>query len=117
MLIKNLWKITEDHSLVNEQLKSGLITKTQAEESFYKNVITRSVGFDEVVDVDIYMRDLDNGDLFLLCSDGLTSMLSDRDISDSINGEDLSGSVNKLINLANKAGGNDNISVILVKVR
>ena len=111
-----LWKITEDHSLVNEQVRSGLISKDQADKLTYKNVITRSVGFEEIVDVDIYTRELQSGDLFLLCSDGLTSMISDPDIKANIDPSDLSGSIKRLIDAANEAGGSDNISVILVRV-
>ena len=111
-----LWKITEDHSLVNEQVRSGLISKDQAEKLSYKNVITRSVGFEEIVNVDIYTRDLQSGDVFLLCSDGLTSMISDPDIKANIDPNDLSGSIKRLIDAANEAGGADNVSVILVRV-
>ena len=112
----SLWKITEDHSLVNEQVRSGLISRSQAEKLSYKNVITRSVGFEEIVDVDIYIRDLNHGDVFLLCSDGLTSMISDNEIKANIDASDLSGSVKRLIDAANEAGGADNVSVILVRV-
>ncbi len=113
----DLWKITEDHSLINEQIRSGLITRQEAEKLTYKNVITRSVGFEEMVSVDVYTREVDPGDMFLLCSDGLTSMLSDEDIKKAIDsGSNISESVDKLINKANDAGGADNISVILLKV-
>lgn len=111
-----LWKITEDHSLVNEQVRSGLINREQADKITYKNVITRSVGFEEIVNVDIYTRELQKGDLFLLCSDGLTSMISDSDIRANIDEHDLAGSVKRLIDASNEAGGNDNISTILVRV-
>jgi protein phosphatase len=111
-----LWKITEDHSLINEQVRSGLISRDQAEKLSYKNVITRSVGFEEIVEVDIYIRDLQAGDIFLLCSDGLTSMISDNDIKANIDENDLAGSCKHLIDAANEAGGADNVSVILVRV-
>lgn len=113
----NMWRITEDHSLVNEQFRSGLISKKQAEESLYKNVITRSVGFDEMVDVDIYTRKVSKGDVFLLCSDGLSSMVSDDNILKNFNENKIEESTDKLIDLANKEGGNDNISVVSVKVK
>jgi protein phosphatase len=112
----NLWKITEDHSLINEQLRSGLITKEQSEKLLYKNVITRSVGVEEIVDVDIYIRDIEEGDLFLLCSDGLTSMLKDTEIERNIDPSDLRSSTENLISLANDAGGLDNVSVILIRI-
>lgn len=111
-----LWKVTEDHSLINEQIRSGAITKKEAEKLNYKNVITRSVGFEEIVNVDVYTREVEKGDIFLLCSDGLTSMLDDEDIGEQITSKDLSASVDNLINKANEAGGLDNVSVILLKV-
>ncbi|MCX6112312.1 MAG: Stp1/IreP family PP2C-type Ser/Thr phosphatase, partial [Proteobacteria bacterium] len=111
-----MWKITEDHSLVNEQVRSGIITRAQADKLAYKNVITRSVGFEEVVDVDVYEREAEKGDILLLCSDGLTSMLSDADIKQNITPDDLKISIENLINAANKAGGYDNISAIIVRV-
>lgn len=113
----DLWKITEDHSLINEQVRSGLITRQEAEKLNYKNVITRSVGFEEMVNVDVYTREVESGDMFLLCSDGLTSMISDDDIKKAIDQEgDISKAVDKLINRANDAGGADNVSVILLRV-
>ncbi len=112
----DLWKITEDHSLVNEQVRSGLITKAQADKLTYKNVITRSVGFEEDVDVDIYEREVESGDIFVLCSDGLTSMVSDTEIKQNIKPDNLKESIENLIGAANQAGGHDNISVIIVRV-
>ncbi|MEI6093749.1 MAG: protein phosphatase 2C domain-containing protein, partial [bacterium] len=111
-----LWKITEDHSLVNEQIRSGLITKAQAEKLAYKNVITRSVGFEEAVVVDVYERQAEKGDLFVLCSDGLSSMISDEEIKQNIEKNNIKASGDCLINKANDAGGHDNVSVILVRV-
>lgn len=111
-----LWQLSEDHSLINEQLRSGVISKEQAFKSDYKNVITRSVGFEESVETDIYVRAVTPGDLFLLCSDGLSSMLTDDEICKNIDHSNLKKSVQTLINLANSKGGHDNISVILVEV-
>jgi serine/threonine protein phosphatase PrpC len=105
----DLWKITEDHSLVNEQVRSGLISRSQADKLTYKNVITRSVGFEEEVKVDIYEREIEKGDVFLLCSDGLTSMIDDEDIKKNINEDDLKATVGNLIDAAN-------ISAIIVRV-
>lgn len=112
----DIWKITEDHSLVNEQVRSGLISRSQADRLAYKNVITRSVGFEEIVNVDVYVREIESGDTFLLCSDGLTSMISDEEIRKNIDTNDIKSSVDRLINAANEAGGQDNVSVILVRV-
>lgn len=114
----HLWQITEDHSLVNEQLNSGIITKEEAKKASYKNVITRSIGVTRTVEADIYERELKDGDLFLLCSDGLTSMISDEEITKTLNKmSNLEDGVNNLIEKANEAGGDDNISVVLVEIR
>ena len=114
----NLWQITEDHSLVNEQLNSGIITQEEANKASYKNVITRSIGVTRTVDADIYEREIQKGDLFLLCSDGLTSMISDEDITKTLNDMvDLEDGVNNLIEKANEAGGDDNISIVLIEAR
>lgn len=113
---EGLWKITEDHSLVNEQVRSGMINRSQAEKMSYKNVITRSVGFEEIVNVDIYIRELEDNDVYLICSDGLTSMLADDEIREKIDPSDLKVSAKNLIDAANEAGGQDNTSIILARV-
>jgi len=113
---EGLWKLTEDHSLVNEQVRSGMINRSQAEKMSYKNVITRSVGFEEIVNVDIYIRDVEDGDVFLICSDGLTSMLADDEIREKIDPDDLKVSANSLIESTNEAGGQDNTTIILARV-
>jgi len=112
-----LWRISEDHSLINEQLRSGLISKEQANSSDYKNVITRSVGFEENVESDVYVRALTSGDVYLLCSDGLSSLVEDSIICENIDYNNLKKSVETLIKIANDKGGNDNISVILIGVK
>ncbi len=112
----DLWKVTEDHSLINEQIRAGVITKEEAEKLNYKNVITRSVGFEEIVTVDVYTREVEDEDIFLLCSDGLTSMLSDEEIKNTIDSKNIASSVDKLISKTNDAGGVDNVSVIILKV-
>lgn len=116
-----LWQITRDHSLVNEKLKAGLITREQMRTDQNKNVITRSVGFESSVLVDIYRREISPGDLYLACSDGLTGMLDDQEVLNVLNQEafdrdDLNGAVQKLIDRANDKGGDDNITVVLTKV-
>lgn len=116
-----IWQLTRDHSLVNEKLKAGLITRDQIKTDQNKNVITRSVGFESSVLVDIYRRDIAPGDLYLACSDGLSGMVDDADIIDTLNklafdGDDLDRAVNDLIRRANESGGDDNITVVLAKV-
>src|SRR5207253_236071 len=75
-------QISEDHSLVNEQIKAGMITPEEAKHSRYKNIITRSVGFEEEVQVDVMGVISENNDHFILCSDGLANLVDDKEIRD-----------------------------------
>ena len=115
-----LWQLTRDHSLVNEKLKAGLITRDQLKTDQNKNVITRSVGFESSVLVDIYRREVAPGDLYLACSDGLSGLIDDEEMlavltKIAIEGDDLEKAIHQLIHMANKNGGDDNISVVLAK--
>ena len=109
-------QLSEDHSLVNEQLKAGLITEEQARMSRFKNIITRSVGFEEDVAVDTMVVPTQPGDLYLLCSDGLANLASDIEMRDLAYENFLRDVPQKLIDLANDRGGDDNITVIAVYV-
>jgi serine/threonine protein phosphatase PrpC len=116
-----IWQMTRDHSLVSEKLKAGLITRDQLKTDQNKNVITRSVGFESSVLVDIYRREVAPGDLYLACSDGLSGLVEDEEILSvlskvAIEGDDLEKAIHLLIKLANKNGGDDNISIVLAKV-
>lgn len=109
-------QITEDHSLVNEQLKAGILTEEQAKHSPYKNIITRSVGFEAHVVVDTEALPVQRGDTFLLCSDGLSNLVDDDEIAlhcTKLPLEELPGA---LIWLANDRGGDDNITVVAVRM-
>jgi protein phosphatase len=108
-------QISEDHSLVNEQIKAGMITPEEAKNSRYKNIITRSVGFEEEVQVDVMGLVSEPGDIFLLCSDGLANMLEDREILELARRERFEELPKKLIALANDRGGDDNITVVVVR--
>lgn len=77
-------QLSEDHSLVNEQLKAGLITEAQARQSRFKNIITRSVGFDADVEVDMIAVEVKVGDAYILCSDGLCNLVTDPEVCDKI---------------------------------
>jgi PPM family protein phosphatase len=113
---KNLWQVTEDHSLINDQIRAGILDPNNPESMVAKNVITRSVGFEEEVEVDILERDLVPGELFLLCSDGLSGLISNEKIAEicrKFQGQQI---VSKCIEEAKKAGGDDNISVIIIRV-
>lgn len=108
-------QISEDHSLVNEQIKAGMITPEEAKHSRYKNIITRSVGFEEEVQVDVMGLVSEPGDTFILCSDGLANMIEDREILDVVHQNKLQDIPKKLIEMANERGGDDNITVIVVQ--
>ena len=109
-------QLSEDHSLVNEQLKAGLITEEQARISRFKNIITRSVGFEEDVAVDTMVVPIQPGDIYLLCSDGLANLASDVEMRDIAYENFLRDVPQRLIDLANDRGGDDNITVITVYV-
>ena len=109
-----LEQLTEDHSLVNELLKSGKLSREEADVHPQRSVITRAVGTDPDVDVDAFTVGAAEGDVFMLCSDGLTDMVSDEDIFDVLERyrEDLDRATKALVSAANRAGGEDNITVI-----
>lgn len=108
-------QISEDHSLVNEQIKAGMITPEEAKHSRYKNIITRSVGFEEEVQVDVMGIVTEPNDFFILCSDGLANLVDDKEIREVVQSGTLEEAPKKLIALANERGGDDNITVIVVK--
>lgn len=110
-----IYQITYDHSLVSEQVRAGIITQEEAELHHLRNVITRSVGYQEEEDVDSgWLRALP-GDRFLICSDGLHGKVQNREISKYVQQHALDA-VMELIQLANQRGGDDNISVILMQI-
>lgn len=112
-----LIQITEDHSLVNELRLLGEITAEEASHHPRKNIITRSVGMPNDLNVDIIQRTIQSEDLFLICSDGLSNMLSDEEILRLlVINETLEAKAERLIEEANKNGGLDNITVLLIKV-
>ncbi len=107
-------QVTDDHSLVNEQIKAGLITREQARSSRLKNIITRSVGFERDVAVDTYALPLEIGDRLLMCSDGLTNFVDDTEIGLALATLELDKVSQRMIDLANERGGDDNITVVTV---
>jgi len=112
-----LEQITRDHSLTQELVDRGFYTSEQARNSMNKNLVTRAIGVDESVEIDMLEDDVQAGDIYLLCSDGVTDMLEDEIISDTIssNSEDLEKIASELVRLSNTSGGNDNISAILAR--
>src|SRR5262249_57210278 len=105
-------QLTEDHSLVNELLKSGKLSEEEAQVHPQRSVITRAVGTDPDVDVDAFTIEAEDGDVFLLCSDGLTDMVEDEEILELLhaNRDDLEKAVKALVAAANRGGGEDNIT-------
>jgi protein phosphatase len=111
-----IFQISEDHSLVNEQLKAGAITAEEARSSRFRNIITRSVGFEEDVLVDVLELEVDAGDALVLCCDGLTNLVSDEEIREIATGRPLDEAPELLVELANERGGDDNITAIVVRL-
>ena len=113
-----LTQLTKDHSLVQDQLDQGKISDGDVQSHRYRNVILRAVGTEETLDVDLVRGAVKVGDSFLLCSDGLTDMVDETTISNCLKTSvDVEQKVQLLIDLANKAGGKDNITVIIVETR
>ena len=114
-----LEQLTHDHSWLQEHIDVGLISPEMARFSSSKNLITRALGIAPYIEVELHDCRSQAGDIILLCSDGLTDMLSDQVMCDVLacNGSDLPAVCKKLIQLANDSGGRDNVSVILVKVQ
>lgn len=113
-----LEQITRDHSLLQEQIDSGMITREAARRSQNKNLVTRALGIEPEVEAEIHTYDARPGDLYVLCSDGLNDMVEDEDIELTLNamGSNLPLAANQLVQMANDNGGRDNVSVVLVRV-
>jgi PPM family protein phosphatase len=109
-----VWQLTEDHSLVNEQIRLGLMTEEQARKTIGKNVITRSVGFEREVFPDFCEREISNGDTFLFCSDGLTGMVTDSVICQIFNDNRVEKTTELFIQEALARGGDDNVTVLVL---
>ena len=109
-------QITKDHSLVGEQIRAGIISENDARAHRLKNIITRSVGFQEDVDTDVDIRVLRTHDKFLMCSDGLSNMVQDDEICQVLEGNDLKTACKHLVDIANERGGDDNITVVAAEV-
>lgn len=110
------WQVTEDHTLVQLQMKAGLITPDQAKASPRGNVITRAVGPREYVQVDTFVVPVQAGDRYLLCSDGLHGYLEPSEIAPMVTGKGLDEICQGFIDLANDRGGKDNITCVMVEV-
>jgi protein phosphatase len=110
-------QITKDHSLLQEQMDAGLITAEQAATSSIKNLVTRALGVDESVLLEVNEHTIQGNDLYLMCSDGLSDMVNDDAIAKIVTSElTLDQKAKQLIDAANENGGRDNISVLMVEL-
>jgi PPM family protein phosphatase len=113
-----LQQITRDHSLLQEQIDAGLISHEQAKFATHKNLVTRALGVEDAVQLDVNEYRVMDEDVYLFCSDGLSDMVSDEQIASTLMGEGTLEHMGKaLVECANANGGRDNISVILAKAR
>lgn len=109
-------QLTRDHSLVNELLGKGLITEEESKNHPQANIITRALGSQNEVEVDIVEVPVERGDCFCLCSDGLSNMVSDQTIAETLYSKSPTESCEILVELARQRGGYDNISVVTIKI-
>ena len=114
-----LEQVTSDHSLIQELIDRGFYTREQARKSANRNIVTRALGIAPSVDFDVQEEVAQKGDIFLLCSDGLSDMLEDDDIREMLreHGQDLKRAARELVDRANANGGKDNVSVVLARVQ
>jgi serine/threonine protein phosphatase PrpC len=115
---RSVLQLTEDHTLINYKVKHGMMTKAEAEKATGKNVITRAVGHKDYVQVDTADVDVDIGDRFLLCSDGLHGYFTDndREVNELCGEGDIEECADASIAMANQRGGKDNITAIVIEV-
>ena len=108
--------LTKDHSVVQELVNRGLFTAEEARQSLAKNLVTRALGVDPTIEVETSEADVEDGDTYLLCSDGLTDVVDDEEIREILKNArtDVDTAARRLVERANENGGPDNISVILV---
>jgi serine/threonine protein phosphatase PrpC len=114
-----LKQITQDHSLIGEMLRSGLISREDARTHPQRNVITKSLGAQPTVQVDTPSSPFafEEGDVFLLCSDGLTTLVTNEEIAEALRAQTSAEACNQLIDLANRRGGTDNVTVQVIAIR
>ncbi len=113
-----LSRLTDDHSWVHEQVAAGILTEDEAKSHPLKNVVTRALGGGPSVSPDLQELSFESGDVFLFCSDGLTTMLSDEEIRDAVASEgDPKALCERLVQTANDKGGVDNITVVIARIK
>ena len=110
-----LAQITKDHSLLQEQIDAGLVTQEQAASSSIKNLVTRALGVEDTVMMELKEHEVEPGDWYLMCSDGLSDMVDDAEIASILGGSiSIENKADRLVAAANQHGGKDNISVLLI---
>ncbi len=112
----DICQLTDDHSLVAEQVRNGFITEDEARNHSLKNLITRAVGIRDTVSVDLFAIRAEVGDTFLICSDGLSNMVTDDAIGQCLAMDNLQGSARVLVGRALEEGGSDNVTVALLRI-
>ncbi len=117
-LLRNgaLSQVTQDHSVVAEMMRQGILTKEKAKRHPYRNVITRAVGTSSGIEVDVIRLDKQPGDIWLICSDGLYGMMEDSQIEEALKTLPLDEAADRLLSLALAGGGRDNVSLVLLAV-
>ena len=117
-LVRNqaIEQLTEDHSLVSEQVRAGVLKAEDAKGHKLKNIITRSVGYQEEVDSDVTVVNPRQGDRILMCSDGLSNLVGDGEILKIVSEEEPQKACETLVKEANRHGGDDNITVVILQV-
>lgn len=112
----SLRQVTHDHSLVQAMMDSGKLTRQEAKNHPYRNIIMRAVGTEPEVEVDIYRVEYGKGDVLLLCSDGLTRNIEDEELEQMLQEQDdMQQVAQAMVDLANERGGQDNITVVIAK--
>jgi serine/threonine protein phosphatase PrpC len=107
-------QLTEDHSWIQEQVRAGLISAEEARESRFRNIITRSVGFEPSVEPDLSVLSVQAGDCFVVCSDGLSNYLSADEVGQVLTGHFYRDVANVFVDMANERGGDDNVTCLVV---
>ncbi|MYI02963.1 MAG: serine/threonine-protein phosphatase [Gammaproteobacteria bacterium] len=115
---RELTQLSRDHSLINDLLAKGAMPNNDFSLTNIDHILTRALGIHDAVEIDRLEHELQGGDLLLMCSDGLTNMVADWEIKDILNGrpDDIDLCVKRLVDSANRNGGKDNVSVILMRI-
>ncbi len=111
-----IWQVTEDHSLLNEEIRAGRLAAGQVSSYQFKNVITRSVGYESHVAVDIYRRRVQANDIYVICTDGLSGLVEINEIAEEIKKQGSEVGLSKLVSMANARGGDDNITALICQI-